>query len=309
MKAPKFYELLAAGPREAKIFALNFMLFVDMVLLSIQDFQSAKVEGCDLIVNIARWMQINLDTDVAALFAEMGIRDRESILIPQIIHGGAEVKAILPGKLIQRNDLGHCPDGAIPFAIWDGNVDGPNGTIKYTREKHGSLRRFFEPEWMPLSTEPLILAYMPECYDRHGHPRPFASIVFTNFIELKQRLIAYAASNGLNLEDWDSIPVGDAADTFSCGNLIFSGNMWFVPLHLLVDTAKIIIIGEPPQFYRNGTCTVEMQMERYQFLCDHADAFIPYGALIQDGEITATTPAHLVHYLLMEEAQDKLHTA
>lgn len=309
MKTEEFRRILDDGHRVARWFMLNFALLLDMILYNIHDIQEWRVEGADYIFDTLQWVKKDIDLGLESVCAEFGMSLSSECLKPIIVHGGIEIKGVAPGKLLERNDLGPCAEPVVPFALWDGNAqDKKSKATRYTRAAHGSLRRFFEPECISpsnnngkrLSAEPKILAYVLECCDENGHPRPYATIVFTDFVALKQRLIQYAGENGLDITDWDSIPVGEAAKNFKCGNLILppNTNLWYVPMSVLAGLAHIIIIGDSPNFFQNGSCTVEMQKRRYQSLCDHAAAFIPYEQFRLDGEIEDNLPDHAVFHLL-----------
>ncbi len=307
MNTEDFREVLAVGERVARQFMLNFFILTNTRIFNVHDIQAWRIEGSDFVVEKLEWIKEDVDAEFTNWFVESGIRLNNECLRPRLIHGGVEAKGTSPGKLIERNDLGSCVEAVVPFALWDGNEQDDCCRTKYTRETHGSTRRFFQPDWTPpswnnekrFSSEPLILAHIFECLDNLGHPRPYASVVFEDFPALKKRLIQYAGANGLDLTDWNSIPTGEAAKNFQCGNLIIPphSNMWYVPLSVLADLARITLIGDPPMFYRNGSCTVEMQKMRYQSLCDHAAAFVPAEHFKLDGEIGAYLHNHAISNL------------
>ena len=304
-----FHKIVDDGNRVANWFMLNFALLVNMIAFNIKDIQAWRVEGSDFVIDrFEGWVNEAPDSELESLCAEFGMILNGECLKPKIMHGGIEVKGTSPGKLIERNDLGPCLEFTVPYGLWDGNAIDQYGRTKYTRSTHGSLRRFFQPEWTPPSTnneprfssEPLVLGYVFECLDKNGYPRPYASVVFADFPEMKKRLIQYADENGLDLTDWDRIPVGEAARNFKRGNLIFApnSNLWYVPISIFEGLAQVTIIGEPPVFYSNGSCSAAMMKARYKSLCDHAASFVSSDQFRQSGEIEDNLPDHMAFHLM-----------
>ena len=249
-----FNQCEAAGKRAAKEFSLNLNHLLNMTIVAIRDMQDEDVEGSDFDAVKVCWIRTELDAETRALLAEIGQPATRDGLRPALVRGGIETKGMQPNQSLHRDDLQDIRCICIQLGQWTGKKKGPKGYDVYSRNKHGWLRRVFQPEWKPSSAEPMILEFVLECWDDHGGKRPYASIAFTDFPALKRRIVAYGKENGLDLTNWESIPVGKAAENFACGDLIYRDNVWFVPLDLLVDIAEIVIIGDAPRFYKNGKC-------------------------------------------------------
>lgn len=304
MGGKDYKSLEEAGKRVAGVFARNVKVFLDMMILSLRDMQDEGIEGSDFDTVRVRWTRTNLDADMKALLTEIGHAPAYEGFVPELVRGGTEVKGMQPNQSLHRNDLPNIKCICLPFGEWTGKKMGKNGRNNYTRNKHGWLRRIFEPMWMKESSaEPMVLEFVLECWDNHGGKRPFASIAFTDFPELKRRLIAYGKENGHDLTDWDSIPTGKDAENYTCGDLLFIKNVWYVPLDLLANIARIVIIGDAPKFYKNGRCTVELQEERYQHLCDHAAERVSLEDLKREGKIELDGISHPVFTLLWLDAK------
>ena len=105
MRTQKFNELLRAGEREAKIFALNTAILLDMVVLYLRDFQSHYVEGCDCNACVVRWIRANAMADMVSVSDELGLPTDGEYFSPELVHGGIEIKAAMPGKSLHRDDI------------------------------------------------------------------------------------------------------------------------------------------------------------------------------------------------------------
>ena len=292
-----FNQKIDDGERAARVFALNMNLLTGMDIIAARDVGSWKVEGCDYIINI-----LQQDKPRPGSLKGNTSRGKSAICYPILVHGSAEVKGICKGGLIHRNDV---PCLSVPFAVWNGQKRTNYG-YKATRTGHGSLKRFFNPNAETLSAEPIALSYIAEDVDCKMKKRPFAAITFTDFPELKRRLIKYAADNEMDLLDWKSIPVDKDAWKYQRGELVFTGNMWMVPLDRLVDIARIIIIGDPPRFFRNGTCTVEMQEQRYQGLKSQATLVLPQEAIRTEGSVQTLVNQHQLYQLMVNGVAHEL---
>lgn len=303
MKDEDFNQLLNNGSRLAKVFALNIPLLTNLSVLTARDINSWRIEGCDIIMDILRWIPTEDHVDLPWPLHGFDQGLRTNAFTPYLVHGNAEVKGIMSGKLIHRNDVREL---SIPFAIWGGMKKTPND-YHGTRETYGSLRRFLFPNVFERSAQPMVLDYVAEDRDLQGRVRPFVSIAFTNFPELKRRLVKYAAENGMDLLNWRSIPVGTEALKYERGELLFRGNMWYVPLSLLVDIARITVIGKKPAMWKNGSCTVEKQEKYYRYLMDHAAMIVPQEAIRTEGEIGTIDCNHPIFQLLMNDAAEALH--
>lgn len=303
MKNEDFYQLLNDGSRLAKVFALNMPLLTNLSILAAHNIDSWRIEGCDIIMDIIRWIPVEDNMDLPWPLHGFDHGSRTCTYTPWLVHGSAEVKGILSGKLIHRNDV--C-ELSIPFAVWGGVKKGLYD-YQGTRETHGSLRRFLFPNVRERSAQPMVLDYIAEDKDLQGRVRPFVSIAFTNFPELKRRLVKYAAENGMDLLDWKSIPVGAEAWKYKRGELIFRSNMWLVPISLLIDIARITVIGKKPAMWKNGSCTIEKQELYYQYLLDHAAMIVPQEAIRDEGKIGTIDCNHPVFQLLMNDAAEALH--
>lgn len=280
-----FSALVKQGERGTAFFIQNFDLLSGLTALNLNDIQDWHIEGSDFTACVIRWIE-NHSAEIAAELAEdLKERCNGGCFIPEIVFGGGEVKTISAGKFIHRNDLGGLREPALPFAIWNGKENG-----QFARNKHGWLRRLFQPEAVPFSSEPLVLGFVAECLDNQCHQRQFASISFPDFLAFKRRLVNYAADNGLDLENWDTIPVGKDAENFECGSLIIKKNVWYVPLSILVDIARIVIIGDPPMFYRNGSCSAQLQADRYRYLCEHAAAHVSMDEIKEEADAGSMHP-------------------
>lgn len=286
-----------AGKRAAKAFSLNIKSLLGADIVVIHDMQDDKVEGCDFDAVKVHWIRSNLDAETKALMAEIGQPIEGKCLKPKLVHGGIEVKCMQPNESLHRDDMPDIKCICLQLGEWNGTEKG-----KDSRKEHGWVRRIFQPRWKPKSAKPIILEFILECWDGHGGIRPYASISFTDFDKFRSRIIEYGKANGLALTNWKSVPVGEKAKNFECGNLIFKGNVWYVPLNILVDIAQIVLIGAPPDFYKNGRCTKELQKERYQYLCEHAVAHVSDEEFRRDGEIMPSTPDHLIFDLLRLDA-------
>ena len=298
MTSKDFNKKLDDGKRAAKVFALNMDLLTGMEIVAARDVSLWKVEGCDFILNVLENERIEENLHVENVIATGGTPFRR-----RLIYGSAEVKGIGTGKLIQRNDVSSV---SVPFALWDGMT--PDG-CKATRKKLGSLERFFNPAASTLSAQPLALSYIAEDKKPKSQERPFMTMTFTDFPELKRRLIRYGAENEMNLLDFTTIPVGEEAWKYKRGELVFTGNMWMVPLELLIDIARIILIGDPPEFINNGSCTKKMQEQRYEYLRDHASLIIPQEQIVTEGDIPTFIPRHAIMQMLVNGLLDKLKGA
>ncbi len=303
MEDKKFNELKAAGENGAKIILMNSPLLLGEEVVWIRDIQDWYIEGSDHLAVFLRWEQDEKKECENEFADHMGSSLPGEWWKPKLVKGGVESKTVRTGKSLHRNDIGSSSCPALQFGLWDGNREDEKGNVRYTRQTHGPLRRMWQPEWKPLSSEPYYLGYLLECLGQNGKPRPYASVAL-QFRKLKPLLTLYAKENGLNLEDWDSIPVGEAAKDYKCGDLFFSGNLWLVPMDRIEEAARIVMIGEPPQFYKNRSCTPAIQQIRYQYLLDHAAAHVEYKDLQIDGDIKPRLPDFPVSDLLMLEAKN-----
>lgn len=193
---------------------------------------------------------------------------------PQLQYGGVEVKSIGSDKVLPRTGV----DGklVIGYPLWAGE----DGNGRPTRTKHGNLKRWLYPSVKTRSSKPMVIVHLleTEYIDRSDYKlkrRYFASIAYEDIDTFLSRLVEYAASFGMDLTNWDTIPVGNAAKGFEVRDLYFQGNMWLVPLSAIGDLATVTLIGDEPDIRSMRGCPIDIRQARLDELkCLAADRWI-----------------------------------
>lgn len=199
-------------------------------------------------------------------------------IMPYLEYGGIEIKTIGSDQFFPRFGVDDMPCGTIGVPIWGKTKDLSNGRTEYTRNDYGNLYRWMHPSIEDHSSRPMIMIHLLKAdnIDMNEHKaeeRFCAAIAFEDMSALINRLISYAERYGLNLRDWSSIPVGDAAKDYKIDGLYFQGNMWQVPLKEIGDIATVTMIGEDPMIYHQGgrSAPVSVQYERLCYLKELAN--------------------------------------
>lgn len=167
--------------------------------------------------------------------------------------------------------------GALPFPIWNSYKDDP------LRARLGNLYRMFYPKDNKKERQPL--AYVAVFLDTTK--RPYAALVFEDFLALKERLIEIGKECGLDLteEGMNKIPceqelkgwvsTRDWMNKMMEDNprLLLTAEMWYVKMSEVIDLATVVLIGDPPRSPRSSggiiSCPKQVQESRWNYLKEH----------------------------------------
>lgn len=177
-------------------------------------------------------------------------------LVPLFQLGGVEVKTSSYDTVLPRTGVEGQLTWGVP--IWAGDDRHP-------RQKHGNVKRWLYPSVETRSARPMIIVQLFANPNGSQNGKYFASVAFEDVEKLLNRLIKYALLYGLDLTNWESIPVGKQAKEFSIPGLIFQGNMWHVPMEWISDLATVTLIGDGPDFC-GPINSIQMQHKKYEYL-------------------------------------------
>ena len=241
------------------------------LLLNLQNTSSAHVAGMDSTSQIIHLGEPVESTGPAFLIDGVPCVSRGRRITSWVL-GANEFKTI--HNFLTRTDDNELPCGTLGFELWEDTE----------RQHPGWLIHFLDPvkrnqavdagQARTKAVQPAILVYLLCSGDN-----VFAAVVFENVSELLDFLWAKAAQAGADL---DSLPTGEAAQSFQPAGLMIRDNMWLIPLKEIAHLATVTMIGDKP-FIRptiedhEKRCSNSTQNQRYEYLCSLAgNRHMPY---------------------------------
>ena len=199
----------------------------------------------------------------------------------KLVKGPIEVKTSSFAQYIARRDNEFNVEcGVISFAIWN-HFSGEE-----PRARLGSLFRMFYPVNAEHERQPLAYATVFLNTDNV----PYACLVFDDFPKLQKRLIEIGSERGidltregaLNIPCWRQLHGWSSPDewirqkTNENPRLWLKQQMWYIEMSEVIDLAKVVLIGNPPEIVDgfNG-CSRTFQENRWNFLREHEWKTIP----------------------------------
>ena len=289
MKTDKFIKLKRLGKIGESFFYDRHNELVINQLVMYTSISTWDIEGSDLSAERLRWEPIVFDSE---------LKEATEGVTPYLQYGGVEVKSIGSDQYLPRYGINDLSCGTLGFPIWGTTEDLDNDWTGYTREAFGNLWRWMNPSVKNRGSRPMVLAHLLKCKDADytnskETERFFAAVVFEDVDALISRIVDYAKPYGLDLNDWDSIPIGDEAKGFCVDGLFLQGNMLHVPLSEIEDLATVTLIGDDPEIILTGRCSEETQQARLDYLKTKANGrWIPQEkpdtGVLTDEEILRT---------------------
>ncbi len=250
------------GNAGVNFFCIRHNELLKRPVVLIKNMDDWNIEGSD-VTGIRHFWKASTFAD------EFG--EEKAALIPFIEYGGIEIKTIGPEQYLPRFGVNDLPCGTIGIPIWGRTQDLNNGWTNYTRETHGNLKRWMQPSVENRGSRPITIVHFLETRDvniQTGQEsnRYFAALAFEDVSGFLSRLTRYLKPFGLDISNWDSIPVGVEARNLKIDGLFLQGNMVHVPLSELADLLTVTMIGEEPTIFATGRCSVAVQIERLNSL-------------------------------------------
>ena len=263
----KFNVLSRRGDAGVAFFRERQSELLDHPLILSRNLDDWHVEGADIIGVRQIW--------TPSTFVDETGKEKLG-LVPHAEFGGVEIKTLGADQFLPRFGVNDLPCGTIGYPLWSKTMDMINGGTQYTRDCYGNLKRWMEPSVEDRSSRPLCMIHFLETIemdDQTGQEkaRYFAAIAFEDVPKLLARLTEYLKPFGLDLDDWDTIPVGQEARTLRIDGLFLQGNMVQVPLSVLSDLATVTMIGDEPEIYETGRCSAKVQHARLEYLKELAN--------------------------------------
>ncbi len=262
MRNSNYQYLKNKGKAGEEYFLLRHNELLRHPIVPILKMADWHIEGSDIGAERLMLKPVNSEHDLQDLWIFDTGKENKGGLALGLQYGGVEVKASSYSTVLPRSGV----DGQLTQGVefWGGNDDSEDH-IKYTRARHGNLERWMHPSVDNRGARPLILAQLLENPAGSKNGPYFASIVFEDVEALIDRLIGFASPFGLDLLDWDKIPVGEEAKNFRIPGLYFQGDMWHVPMSVVGDLATVTIIGDGPDIC-GPRDSIRMQNEKYEQL-------------------------------------------
>lgn len=235
-----------------------------------------KTEGADLEAWIypKNWSEPSFKGLLDALETGMDYK---------IVRGPIEIKTSNFNQYLAFNNWKIDKEcGALPFPIWNSNRGEPQ------RYRLGNLLRMFYPQKKERERHPI--GYVAVFLDLNE--RPYAALVFDDFWKLKKRLIEIGKEQGLDLtlsgirkipcekklNGWESTDAWMKKMMKEHRNLVLMQEMWYVKMSAVIELAKVVLIGDPPErkdITGKYPCPKELQESRWEYLQSKSDSWIP----------------------------------
>ena len=262
----KFYEKKAQGSMGVNFFVIRHNELIKEPIVLIKDMEDWNIEGSDLVGERLSMKKVPYKDEFEAI-------DAKEVFVPYFEYGGIEVKTIGTDQFLPRFGINDLACGTLGFPLWSKTEDLINGWTGYIREDYGNLKRWMEPTIENRGARPICLVHLLKTNDYSPttgkeYERFFAAVIFEDVGALLERLTKYLARHGVDLRDWNSIPIGEKAKTFKINGLFLQGNMVHVPLDEIKDLATVTLIGDDPVLYRTGKCSIMVQQSRLEYLKD-----------------------------------------
>lgn len=244
-------------------------------------------EGADLDTRIimGTWVDVP-DGDIERI---AGYAGKKGYLVNKIMAGQVEVKTSRFEQYIAHNNP-MTETGVISFPIW--NNDNTPKKKGSQRVKLGNLYRMFYPDEKNKGIQPL--AYVAVFLNKKLIP--YVCLVFEDFPRLREELIKIGAEYGLDLtkEGFESIPCWEdlkgwnSPDEWAAQKMAenpglkLMKDMWYIPMSKVIDLARVIMIGDPPEISGSyNHCSEDLQKKRLEYLESKSCKRIP---LVTDEE-------------------------